>query len=162
MAYALEKLNAVRALREQLAQSDLARGRQRLHQADEELARRQMDLECQCSLQSKMKASLFDEIDRKEVTLNDLKCYLGRISDLRTEEDNCREKVRQAVIQKDFAREDADRLCAQYQLRYKENVKLKTFRDAWMAKVEEEKRWWADEENEEMVMNRFYFKDSNR
>ena len=105
----LDKLHLVRSLREQLAQSDLAQGRHRLDQADQELSRKRARLQCHCRLKSKMEAQLFAEMDRQEVTLNEFETYCGRISDLSAKEKNCREKEQQAQAQKDSARAEVDR-----------------------------------------------------
>jgi hypothetical protein len=161
MDYPLDKLHQVRSLREQLAQSDLVKGRHRLDQAEQEVSRKQMRLKRHRLLQSQMEVRLFEEIDGKAVTLNEFESYRGRISDLHAEGEKCRERVRQAEMQKDSARAEADHLCAVFQKRLRESTKLKEFRNAWNAKVEEEKNWWMEEEMEEIVTNRFARKDAD-
>ena len=155
MDYPLEKLQQVRTLREQTAQSDLAQGRHRLDQADRELAGRQMRLECHRALQSKMQAQLFNQIGRKAVTLDEFETYRDNLSDLRTEEKKCREMVQQAQTLKESANTEVDRLCAVFQQRCRQSTKLKEHRKAWDTKVEEEKDRRLEEEMDEIIVNRF-------
>lgn len=161
MSIFLDKLYQVRSLREQLAQSDLARSRQRFEQADKELSNKQMQLKKHCLLQSKVEAYLFEKINRKEVNLTEFKTYRGRISELRTEGKKCGEKVRQAEIQKNSACVEVDHLSAVFQKRCRENTKLKEYRDAWNIRIQEEKHRSMEEEMEEMVMNRFSHNDAD-
>jgi hypothetical protein len=162
MDHLLDKLHQLRSLREQLAQSDLAQGRQRLDQADQELSNKQALLEDHRLLQLKMEALLFKGIGRKKVSLNDFESYCGRISDLRTEEKNHQERVQQAERQKESACEEVDRLSVALHRRCREITKLEVFRKAWAFKVEEEKNQQLEEEMEEIVVNRFRHNDSVR
>jgi hypothetical protein len=155
MNLSLDKLQRVRSLREQSAQSDLVQGRRRLDQADQELSRKRTNLEHHRVTKSKLEALLFDAIDRKEVTLDEFEVYCNRIFDLSAEEQNYLEKVRQAEIQKDSAHAQVDLLSAALQKRCLESIKLKEFSKAWNTKVEEERRWRRQEEIEELVASRF-------
>ena len=157
----MDQLQQVRSLREHLARTDLARGRHRLDQADQELSHQQADLERHRLFQVKMEALLFEEIGRKTVTLNEFETYRGRISDLRTEEKNCRERVREAEIHKDSAHAEVDRLGVVFQNRCRESTRLKEFRNARDTRREEEKNRRAEEEMEEMAINRFPCKDED-
>jgi hypothetical protein len=159
MKFSLDKLQKVRVLREQLAQSDLAQGRRRLNHADQELSDVQMRLEHHRLIKLELETMLYGEIDNKEMTLNEFEIYCGRISDLRTEEENCLDSVRQAEIQKASVQAQVDHLSTVLQKRCRESTKLKEVCSAWNTKVEEEKKWWRQEEMEEMVASRYSHND---
>ena len=151
----LDRLHQVRSLRQQRAQTDLARGRRRLDRADEELSRRQRDLEGHRRFQAKMEALLFSRMDGKAVTLGELETYRGRVSDLRTEGKAFQENMRQAQIQKDSARAEAERLDAVFHKRCRESTRLEEYRKVRITRIEEEKNRRSEEEMEEMALNRF-------
>lgn len=155
MDYPLKRLHVVRTLREQLAQSDLAAGRQRLDQADQALSRRQLHLEKHRLLKAEMEVQLFKQIDKKEVTVGELERYRGRIAELSIEEKKRQAEVQQAEICKGSAHKEVDLLVSVVQKRHRQRTKLKELRKVWNTKVEEEENWLAEEEMEEMVMNRF-------
>lgn len=161
MNYPLDQLHQVRSLREKLAQSDLAQGRNRLDQADQELNRTQADLESHRLHQSQMEARLFEEIACKKLTLNELEIYRGRMTDLRTEEENFRERVRQAKTQKDATRAEVDRLSAVFQQRCRESTKLEQHRKVWKTGFEDEIDQRMEDEMEEMVVHRFSRNDTD-
>ena len=155
MDYPLDKLDAVRALREQLAQSDLTAGKQRLEQADQALSRKRRHLDKHRALKAKMEVQLFEQIDQKEVTSSELERYRGRITELCSEEKQHQAQVQQAEIHKDSACQDVDLLITTVQKRTRQRVTLKELRKDWNTKVEEEENWLSEEEMEEMVVNRF-------
>jgi len=162
MDYPLDKLHKVRVLREELAQSDLAAGRSRLHQAGQELSSKRTHLEGHRLHKSKMQIRLFDELESRAVTLNEFETYCDQISDLCAKEKKYQEKVHQAEIRNDSARQDVDRLRDVLQKRCRESAKLKEFRNTRNVKIEEDNSLWMEEEIEEMVTNQFVYNHTIR
>lgn len=161
MTKPLDKIYLVRSLREQLAQSHLAQGRRRLHQARRKLSGEKMRLQCQRLTQAKIETRLFDEIDRKEVTLDEFETYRGRIADLRDTWEKCRNRVRQAETQRDSARADVHQLSAIFQKRCRQRSTIKELCKEQDSKLEEENNRRKEEEVEEMVTNRFPVNDAD-
>ena len=161
MTNPLDKICQVRSLREQLAQSHLAHGKRRLDQAHRKLADEKMRLQSQRLIQAKIEARLFDEIGRKEVTLDEFEAYCGRIAELRDRWQKCSNKVRQAQTKRDSARSDVHELSAVFQKRCRQHSAIKELCKVENSKQEEENNRWKEEEVEEIVANRFPVNDKD-